>query len=438
LRTLNHTILDKESQNNSFYGITEISEKLGVSQKLVRRHIASGALQSTKIGGVYKIPVQSLNDFINDIEIKNEELLDSDSSIEKPKNTSKSTNNYKNNSKDDVNWVDIVEDWKNPKKSKLTFVDLFSGAGGITKGFEMAGLNGVCGLDWFEAAGKTYRRNFSHPFIEGDIKSPEKKAEFYATVKKELKGRPLNIVAGGFPCQGFSMAGNRIVDDPRNSLYKELLEIVTTLNPEFVVCENVVGIRSMHKGKVEEMIINDFKAAGYEMKVTVLRAADYGVPQKRDRVIFMGNRIDKTNFHPTPFLKPTEYITTGEAIGDLMQMGDNPAFNHVLTKHRPDMAERMLQLEEGKSLYKGYSDAWKKCPWNEASCTIKENHGGVNVHPKLPRVLTAREMARIQSFPDDFIFEGPKNKQLVQLGNAVPPLLSKAIGLAIRKSYDLI
>nr|MBP6758586.1 DNA cytosine methyltransferase [Flavobacterium sp.] len=325
--------MDKESQNNPFYGINEISEKLGVSQKLVRRHIASGALQSTKIGGVYKIPVQSFDDFINDIEIKKEEVLASDSSTEKPKNTSKSTNNYKNNSKDDVNWVDVVSDWENPKKSKLTFVDLFSGAGGITKGFEMAGLNGVCGLDWFEAAGKTYRRNFKHPFIEGDIKSPEKKAEFYATVKKELKGRPLNIVAGGFPCQGFSMAGNRIVDDPRNSLYKELLEIVTTLNPEFVVCENVVGIRSMHKGKVEEMIINDFKAAGYEMKVTVLRAADYGVPQKRDRVIFMGNRIDKTNFHPTPFLKPTEYVTTGQAIGDLMGMHDNIEFNHVQTKH---------------------------------------------------------------------------------------------------------
>jgi len=438
LRQINHTILDKESQNNSCFGITEISEKLGVSQKLVRRHIASGALQSTKIGGVYKIPIQSLNDFINDNEIKLGQVQDSNTLEEKQKNNSKSTNNYKNNSKDDVNWIDVFEDWKNPKKSKLTFVDLFSGAGGITKGFELAGLNGICGLDWFEAAGKTYRKNFNHPFVEGDIKSPEKKAEFYETVKKQLKGRELNIVAGGFPCQGFSMAGNRIVDDPRNSLYKELLEIVTALNPEFVVCENVVGIRSMHKGKVEEMIINDFKDAGYEMKVTVLRAADYGVPQKRDRVIFIGNRINKLNFHPKPFLKPTEYITTGEAIGDLMGMGDNPDFNHVLTKHRPDMAERMLQLEEGKSLYKGYSDAWKKCPWNEASCTIKENHGGVNVHPKLPRVLTAREMARIQSFPDDFIFEGPKNKQLVQLGNAVPPLLSKAIGLAIRKSYDLV
>ncbi len=152
--------MDKEPQNNSFYGITEISENSGFHKELVRRHIASGALSSTKIGGVYKIPEQALNDFINDIEIKNEELLTLDSLAEKPKSSSKSTNNYKNNSKDDVNWVDIVDDWKNPKKSKLTFVDLFSGVGGITKGFEMAGLNGVCGLDWFEAAGKNLPKKF--------------------------------------------------------------------------------------------------------------------------------------------------------------------------------------------------------------------------------------------------------------------------------------
>jgi DNA (cytosine-5)-methyltransferase 1 len=191
-------------------------------------------------------------------------------------------------------------------------------------------------------------------------------------------------------------------------------------------------------GKVEEMIIEDFKSAGYEMNVTILRAADYYVPQKRDRVIFIGNKIGKKNFHPKPLLTPAEYKTTGEAIKDLMKMKPNESFNHVPTNHRQDMSERMLALEEGKSLYKGYSDAWKKCPWDEPSCTIKENHGGVNVHPKLGRVLTAREMARIQSFPDNFIFEGPKNKQLVQLGNAVPPLLSKAIGLAIRKSIGEI
>lgn len=337
---------------------------------------------------------------------------------------------------DTINWVSIENLWDEPATSDLTFVDLFSGAGGITRGFEMAGLHGVCGMDWFAEAGKTYRLNFNHPFVEGDIKCHEKKQEFYDTVKRSLNGRPLNVVAGGFPCQGFSMAGNRVEDDPRNSLYKEMLEIVKHLQPEFVVCENVVGLRSMLGGKVEEMILSDFAEAGYAMNVTVLRAADYKVPQKRDRVIFIGNRIGKQNLHPKPMLEPTQYITTGMAIGDLMTVSENKAFNHVPTKHRPDMVEKMLALEEGKSLYKGYSDAWKKCPWDEASCTIKENHGGVNIHPKLPRVLTAREMARLQSFPDDFIFEGPKNKQLVQLGNAVPPLLAKAIGLAIRCSYE--
>lgn len=99
------------------------------------------------------------------------------------------------------------------------------------------------------------------------------------------------------------------------------------------------------------------------------------------------------------------------------------------------MQEKIARCPEGQSLYKGYSDAWKKCPWNEPSCTIKENHGGVNLHPRLPRVLTAREMARLQSFPDSFIFQGSKSKQLVQIGNAVPLFLAKAIGLAIRKSY---
>jgi len=435
--------MDKEEQKSAFFGITEISERLNISQKTVRRHIASGKLQSIKIGGVYRVPIEALDDFMNHNEIKDEKIVGFDlfgkKIYEEEKNAfKKKTFNYKNNGKDEVNWADILDNWNNVTKSKLTFVDLFSGAGGITKGFELAGLKGICGLDWFEAAGKTYRRNFKHPYIEGDIKSSEKKEELYNTVKKELNGQTLNLVAGGFPCQGFSMAGNRIVDDPRNSLYKELLEIVTTLQPEFVVCENVVGLRSMLNGKVEEMILSDFFDAGYVMNVTVLRAADYSVPQKRDRVIFIGNRINKINYHPKAFLTPDAYVTTGDAIGDLMQMGDNPEFNHTPTRHSPDMAKKMLDLEPGKSLYKGYSDAWKKCPWDEASCTIKENHGGVNVHPKLGRVLTAREMARIQSFPDDFIFEGSKTKQLIQLGNAVPPLLSKAIGLAIRKSYGEI
>ena len=232
------------------------------------------------------------------------------------------------------------------------------------------------------------------------------------------------------------MSGNRIVDDPRNSLYKEMLEIVKRLQPQYVICENVVGLRTMLGGKVEQRILSDFREAGYQMNVTTLCAADYGVPQKRNRVIFIGNRIGANNYHPQPIFDALHYNTTASAIADLMDHPSDPAFNHVPTKHSLEMQERLMAVPEGQSLYEGYSDAWKKCPWDEASCTIKENHGGVNIHPKLPRVLTAREMARLQSFPDDFIFEGTKSKQLVQIGNAVPPLLGKAIGLAIRASAD--
>ena len=412
--------------------IVEASKKLGVSIKLVRRYIAGGQLKANRIKGLWRIDNSSVEKLRANPETVPEGYV-RDLFGEVIKVNEKKDAKLKK-APDIVNWVDISDLWKKPGKTKYTFVDLFSGAGGISKGFELAGFEGVCGLDWFPEAGKTYRRNFHHSFVEGDICLPEKKAEFYGQVKKGLAGRKLTVVAGGFPCQGFSMAGNRIVYDPRNSLYRELLEIVKHLKPEFVVCENVVGLRTMLNGGVEQMIIEDFKKAGYDMNVTTLCAADYEVPQKRHRVIFIGNRIGAKNLHPKPLLEEGNYVTTGEAIKDLMKRKPDPEFNHVPTEHRPDMAKRMLVLPEGKSLYKGYSDAWKKCPWNEPSCTIKENHGGVNIHPKLPRVLTAREMARLQSFPDDFIFEGPKNKQLVQLGNAVPPLLSKAIGLGIRKA----
>jgi len=412
--------------------IVEASKKLGVSIKLVRRYIAGGQLKANRIKGLWRIDKSSVEKLRANPETVPEGYV-RDLFGEVIKVNEKKDAKLKK-APDMVNWVDISDLWNKPGKTKYTFVDLFSGAGGISKGFELAGFEGVCGLDWFPEAGKTYRRNFHHSFVEGDICLPEKKAEFYGQVKRGLAGRKLTVVAGGFPCQGFSMAGNRIVYDPRNSLYRELLEIVKHLKPEFVVCENVVGLRTMLNGGVEQMIIEDFKKAGYDMNVTTLCAADYEVPQKRHRVIFIGNRIGAKNLHPKPLLEEGNYVTTGEAIKDLMKRKPDPEFNHVPTEHRPDMAKRMLVLPEGKSLYKGYSDAWKKCPWNEPSCTIKENHGGFNIHPKLPRVLTAREMARLQSFPDDFIFEGPKKKQLVQLGNAVPPLLSKAIGLGIRKA----
>lgn len=326
--------------------------------------------------------------------------------------------------------------WTHVPPSTMTFVDLFCGAGGLSKGLEMAGLCGICGLDFFYEACLTYQHNFTHPFINGDITLPENKTLFYDTVRQQLAGRLLNIVAGGFPCQGFSMSGNRVVDDPRNSLYKELIEIVTTLQPEWVVCENVKGLRTMLDGRVEEKIVSDFADIGYHMSVAVLNAADYYVPQKRERVIFIGNRLGLTNYHPKPLLTPDCYVTVGDAIGDLMKHPDDAAFNHEPCVHTPEMVERIKHVKEGESLYPGYKESYKKCPWDEPSCTIKENHGGTNLHPRLPRVITAREMARLQSFPDDFIFCGKKSRQLTQIGNAVPPLLAKAIGLSVRISAN--
>lgn len=434
--TVDNSDIKVTMEEQEFYTIKEVAEKLRVSQKSIRRFIAAGDLDSIKVGTSYRIPAGALKDFIDQGKLEKEKVSYDlfGNVVEEDAPRRKAYRATKAIAQDNVNLADIEEYWEEPKKSSMTFVDLFCGAGGLSKGLEMSGLEGICGLDWFEEAGMTYQRNFDHPFVNGDIKLPEKKQEFYETVKKQLNGRHLDIVAGGFPCQGFSMAGNRIVDDPRNSLYLELLEIVKHLQPDFVICENVKGLRSMLGGRVERKIIEDFEAIGYEMNVTTLCAADYYTPQKRERVIFIGNRKGLKNYHPKPILKPTEYITTGQAIADLMEHPNDPGFNHVPTKHRPDMEKRIMECPEGKSLYKGYSDAWKKCPWNEASCTIKENHGGVNIHPRLPRVLTAREMARLQSFPDNFIFEGPKNKQLVQIGNAVPCLLGKAIGLAVRYS----
>lgn len=400
------------------YTIPQVADTLGTTVKRVRRLVASGALPAVRQGGILKVEHDALSCF-------KESEAKSDGSVLRPERLKVERI---------VNWVDISDAWRNPPESGVLFVDLFCGAGGLSKGLELSGMEGVCGLDWFDEAGQTYRRNFDHPFVNGDIKLQEKKEEFYRTVNEQLAGRKLNVVAGGFPCQGFSMAGNRIEDDPRNSLYREMLEIVNTLQPEFVICENVKGLRSMLGGRVEQKIIDDYAAIGYQMNVATLCAADYYTPQKRERVIFIGNRLGVKNYHPKPLVSPADYVTTGAAIADLMTHPDDPGFNHVTTKHKPKMARRLAELAEGESLYEGYSDAWKKCPWNQPSCTIKENHGGVNVHPRLPRVLTAREMARLQSFPDDFIFMGNKSKQLVQIGNAVPPLLGKAVGLAVLKS----
>ena len=202
--------------------IENVAERLNLSQKSVRRYIHAGKLKSNKIGGVHRVAESELQYFLNLSIYENGKLNEIEITYPKSKKT------------DLINWIDISEDWDGTTPNEFTSADLFCGAGGMAKGFEMAGFNQVCGLDWFKEAGMTYRENFSHPLIEGDITQREIKDKFINTVKEKLNGKNLTVLSGGFPCQGFSMSGNRIVEDKRNSLYKDMLEIIDELQPEFI------------------------------------------------------------------------------------------------------------------------------------------------------------------------------------------------------------
>ncbi len=409
--------------------VEEVANKSNKSIKTIRRQIAAGNLRASKLSNRYLISEDDFNYWFSNY--KNDKQL----------NSIFDDVNYCNKESKKVNYIDVSNDWnrdgwKNKnERNGLNFIDLFSGAGGLSCGLVMAGWTPIGSVEIMDQAVATYKRNFidAKGFKENvesrDIRDENVKNHLYESVKD----KKIDLIVGGFPCQGFSMDGNRIVNDKRNTLYKDMLEIVDHLKPEVIVMENVPGLRSMLGGKVEEKIINDFESIGYKMNVTILNAADYYTPQIRKRVIFIGNRIGKENYHPKPILEPDKYITTKNAIEDLIEMKPNIHFNHVPTSHSKEMQKKLLAVKEGESLYNNYSDSWKKSPWEKPSCTVKENHGAVNIHPKLPRVLTARELARLQSFPDDFIFEGSKKWQLTQIGNAVPCNLGKAIGLAVEK-----
>lgn len=416
-----------------FYTIQQISEMSGKSQKTVRRHIAAKKLKSEKVQNKYRISEDNYKEWINGKVFEEE-----DKGVFTKKIDNEVNNSY------NINWTDISKEWKvdgwrnKNDRNGYKFIDLFSGAGGLSCGLVMAGFTPVASVEIMPEAVETYKYNFVNKkgFNEKvearDIRTQEVKDELYKTISNQH----IDLIVGGFPCQGFSIAGNRVISDSRNSLYLEMLEIVKNVKPDYVVMENVEGLRTMLNGKVETQIINDYKEIGYEINVTTLNAADYGVAQQRKRVIFIGNRIGNKNYHPKPLYEPNNYKTLGSAIYKFMNMDEDKSINHMFTRHTEEMKQRLANVPEGSSLFKNYSDSWKKSPWDKPSCTIKENHGAVNIHPKLPRVLTAREIAAIQSFPDDFIFQGAKKWQLVQIGNAVPPLLGKAIGLSVEKGLN--
>ena len=320
-------------------------------------------------------------------------------------------------------YIKFVE--KNKTKTKLNFVDLFSGAGGISQGLTQANFNGISSVEISEIASATHKKNFPNcNHFCGDITT--------YNPKDFIGSKEIHLVVGGPPCQGFSVAGRRNPNDPRNRMFREFVRVVKELQPAYFVMENVPGILTIQNGKVREAIVEAFEEIGYpNVSVAILEAASYGVAQIRTRAIFIGNKYNLPNPFPAPTHKPENYVPIEALIGDLPSWERLPNINHEWTKHSKKFEERISKVPPGGSLYETFFDAYKRQYKGVPSMTIKENHGGTHIHPTLDRCISAREMARLQSFPDSFYFEGGMKKAMWQIGNAVPPRLAECIGYAL-------
>ena len=344
-------------------------------------------------------------------------------------------------------------------KNRPIIVELFCGCGGTSMGFEMAGFEVVLGCDIHAPSIQTFKAN--HPncsTILGDVKKVDP-----FTIKELLNGRPLDVIIAGVPCQGFSLNNRkRHQEDDRNLMYKEFVRFIEILKPKVLVLENVSGMKST--GNFVDDIEKDLAKAGKMIvKSKLLYAPDYGVPQKRSRLIFVGiidkdfdfNLIQKTHGPETD--KP--YVTIKDAIGDLptlkpketkkkyktapfseyqelMRINHNgPLECHTAPNHPIETIEKIRNTIPGEPMYPKFKQRIRLA-WDIQSPT--QVSGGIRPqfqfgHPEDARGLSIRERCRIQSFPDHFIVKGGIVQGRVQTGNAVPPLLAKAVALAIKK-----
>lgn len=427
----------------SKYTVKDISKETGLSRHQVLCHINGKTLNAQKVGGCYEIDDVEFENWKSNIpDLKEYEKKCGFGMYDEKKYKNNNEDKYKEKSVESMmlSINQILDGIKVNTESKLTFADFFSGAGGISCGFSAAGYRPVVFVDNFNEATKTYRGYFEKK-LGFKFKQDE---DILDITKKDVKEKVITllkeehpyVICGGFPCQGFSLSGTSIATDERNTLYYDMLEIVKEVKPQYIVMENVVGISSMLNGNIVRKILDDYCQIGYEITWRVLDAANYGVPQHRKRVIFIGNRIDRPNVFPKPFKNENNYSSVRDAIGRYENIEENLEINHIFSKHSLEMKKRLAEVPIGKTLYEKYNDSWKKCDGDKPSCTIKENHGATNIHYKLARVITPREMAALQSFPEDFFFEGPKAKQIKQIGNAVPPLLAQAIALALKEEIE--
>ncbi len=311
---------------------------------------------------------------------------------------------------------------------KYNFVDLFSGCGGLSQGFTKANFSKIFSIEIDPDASATIRKNWPQSYhFEGDISNLSNQE-----LKEVVKNREIHMVVGGPPCNGFSVAGHRNPNDKRNYLYEEFLRIVKCFRPWVVVMENVPGIVTMDNGRFLEKINKKLKSYGYRVSVRILEAANFCVPQLRARAIFIANRFSVKNLYPKIILAKEEFIPIEDALSELSNYKRDASINHEWTRHSEKFMERISKVPPGGSLYKTFRDAYKRQYLGVPSMAIKENHGGTHIHPTLNRVISAREMARLQTFDDDFIFEGRMKRVMWQVGNAVPVKMAEHIAKAVR------
>lgn len=368
------------------------------------------------------------------------------------------------------------------RTEKPTVIDLFAGAGGMTEGLRKAGFQSVLANEYDDMAGLTFKVN--HPNVPLVLKDVKDLSVGEVLTLTGLEVGELSLIAGGPPCQGFSLAGPRLDGDPRNQMFKEFVRLVNGLRPEVFLFENVSGIKSMTGGSVLNAIIAEFTSIGYECEYKVLSAADYGVPQARPRFILIGVRDGGSIGFPSPThgsqsknldlfvsdLKP--FRTVWDALSDLpvihqgegdeemphsgvyhndyqkQRRGDRfpgAIFNHRATRHSDLIVQRYAAIPEGGDNSQVPDELRTKkinvykLDSQKPSRTVTCNHRTDLLHPKVPRGTTVREAARLQSFDDDYQFFGNLTRKAKwvtqddQVGNAVPPLLSQALGEHIKR-----
>lgn len=350
---------------------------------------------------------------------------------------------------------------------KPKVIDLFAGVGGMSLGFENSGFDVVLANEYDSSIAEAYERNHKNTkMICGDITSLDLEKTF-----SDYKGK-VDVVIGGPPCQGFSQKGQRkTIHDERNFLFKYYVKVVDLVKPRYFVMENVPNLLTAEGGYFKKEIEDLFNSMGYRLRMGVLNASDYGVPQNRRRAVIIGKRDGEAPDLPTP---QKESVTIWDAISDLaylnsgegkeqqdyinkpqseyqkkLRSGSDKLYNHVATKHSPLALERLAMIppNAGKEVLPEehltksiYSGTWTRMRKDEISVTITTRFdtpsSGKFTHPYLDRAITVREAARIQSFPDSFHFIGNKGSQMKQVGNAVPPLLAAAIAETIMRDME--